>query len=178
MNIVKVDETNYKDEYKASTEAIRDFLYMYFDISLDCLPTGDFDRAELGNVDPFRFLDIEYIYKYQFRNKAELNFLHQGAAINLLCRLAQVYDLDGYSGSTFISNFLNEQTRIDKEEFLKEHVPELFKIHDAYCQGKIVKTPSIIDAFRAAFHDSERFYTSLERVLTDVIFSTFESLYT
>ena len=176
MNVVHISENNFDDEYKASADAIRDFLYMFFEIAGDCRPVGDFDRAELGTVDPFRYLDIEYDYEYQFRSDSEISFLHQAAAVNLLCRLAQAYETDECSGSTFVSDFNNEMTREAKEPFLREHVPDLFRIHQAFRDGRIVNTPSIHNAFNSAFSDSERFYPSLGVVLDDVVLATFESL--
>lgn len=176
MNVVQISETNFDDEYKASTEAIRDFLYMFFEIAGDCRPIGDFDRAELGNVDPLRYLDIEYDYEYQFRSESEITFLHEAAAVNLLCRLAQIYDADERSGSTFISDFSNELSRKANEKTLIEHVPDLFRIHKAVSDNRIIGTSSIKNAIDAAFGDSHRFHASLQAVLNDVILKSFDSL--
>ena len=175
MNVVQIDKNNFDDEYKASADAIRDFLYMYFEIAGDRRPVGDFDRAELGKVNPFGYLDIKYDYEYQFRSDWEIKFLHQGAAINLLCRLAQAYETDECSGSTFVADFNNEETRKTKEQILKEFSPDLFTILEAFSNGRIVATKRIQIAFHAAFNDSERFFPSLEKVLTDVILTAFDS---
>ena len=119
MRIVRVNEGTYDAEYSASTDAIRDFLYMYFQIAGDCLPAGDFDRAELGSVDPFRYLDVAYEYTYQFRSKQEVAFLHEGAAINLLCHLAQAIDLDECSGSTIVADFRSALARSQEDDALQ-----------------------------------------------------------
>ncbi len=52
MPVIKVDESNADLEFEASKEAIRDFLYTYFDVAGDCLPTGDWERAERGRHPP------------------------------------------------------------------------------------------------------------------------------
>lgn len=176
MNVINVTDATFADEYSASTSAIRDFLHMYFEISGDCRPFGDYDRAELGSVDPFRFLDIHYVYKYQFRSDAEITFMHQAAAINLLCRLAQTYDTDECSGSTVMADFCDLDTRRKNELPLRECAPDLFRIYEAYCEGRIVDTPSIQEAFHAAFKDQTKFYFALGGVLTEVILKTFDNL--
>ncbi len=176
MNLLRIDQNNVDDEYEESTNAIRDFLYMFFEIAGDCLPVGDFDRAELGEVDPYKYLDIQYEYRYQFRSDAEIAFLHQGAAINLLCRLAQVNDEDQCSRSTLLADFNNEQVRAENEEMLMHAAPDLFKIYDAWSGGRIIATPSIRNSFHLAFSDSARFHASLEAVLNDVILKTFDGL--
>ncbi len=175
MNLIKVGEDNVRDEYDESTNAIRDFLYMFFEIAGDCRPVGDFDRAELGNVDPYKFLDIRYEYEYLFRTDSDIVFLHQGAAINLLCRVAKVYDMGECSGSAWMTYFNDEQMRVEKERELREHAPDLYKIHDAWSRGRIIGTPCIQNSFHLAFKDSERFWPSLEVVLNDVILKTFDT---
>ena len=175
MNIVKITETNSEAEYKASEETIREFLYMFFEISGDCRPVGDWDRAEIGTVNPFRFLDIDYEYEYQLRSSSEIKFMHEGAAVNLLCRLASFYDLDECSGSTLMADFNNEASRKEKSDAINANAPDLFKIHEAFASGRIVKTPCIQDAFKAAFSGCEEFYSSLKKVLAEVIFKAFEN---
>ncbi len=78
MNVVQIDKNNFDDEYKASADAIRDFPYMFFEIAGDRRPVGDFDRAELGEVNPFRYLDIKYDYEYQFLPIRKSNFYITG----------------------------------------------------------------------------------------------------
>jgi len=176
MNVINVTDATFPDEYSASTSAIRDFLYMYFEISGDCRPFGDYDRAELGHVDPFQYLDIHYVYKYQFRSDAEITFMHQAAAINLLCRLAQAYDKDECSGSTFMTDFCNLDSRRTNEPLLRESAPDLFRIYEAYSEGRIIDTPNIQEAFQAAFKDRTKFYFALGAVLKEVILKTFHNL--
>ncbi len=72
-------------------------------------------------------------------------------------------------------DFNNEVTRKEKAQILKEFAPDLFTILDAFSNGRIVGTQSIQNAFHAEFNDSERFFPSLERVLTDVILAAFDS---
>ena len=186
VNIVHVSEQSFEDEYSASTNAMRDFLYMYFEISGDCRPTGDFDRAELGAVDPFRYLDIDYRSTFQFRSGTEIQFLHQASAVNLLCQLAQVFDHDECSGSTLMTDFIsiecrNGQTNHHSGDSLRAHlrdsIPEVFRIRDAVGAGRIIDTPSITNAFTAAFTSAELFHQSLGVVLSDVILVSFYELW-
>jgi hypothetical protein len=133
-----INEINFTIEYKESEDAIKDFLYMTFEIAGDCLPTGDWNRAELGRVDPFRYLDIAYECAYQFRNPSELAFLHRSAALNLLCRLAQIEDEDDCSGSTWMDDFRNPHVHLEKEMLIRRYHPELFKIKQAFERGRVV----------------------------------------
>ncbi|MCR9115771.1 MAG: hypothetical protein NXI22_02345 [bacterium] len=175
MNIVRINEVNESEEYAHSANAIRDFLYMYFEIASDCRPFGDFDRAELGSVDPFKYLDIDYECHYQFRSSSEVTFLHKAAAVNLLCQIAQCYDTDECSGSTIVADFNDVDVRTSKEQSLKDVAPELFAIFEAFCDGRVVNNPNIHAAFHAAFNDSEAFHQSLKSVLTEVVLTTFNS---
>lgn len=145
MNVCRIDESNYGREYEESTNAIKDFLYMAFEIAGDCQPIGDWTRAELGTVDPFRYLDIVYEYKYQFRSDAEVDFLHRFAALNLLCRLA-VHDEDG--------------TR---------HHPDLVRIREAFESGRVVSLPVLDRAFRAGLDGTEAFIPTLELVQVEIV---------
>ena len=126
---------------------------MYFQIAGDCLPAGDFDRAELGSVDPFRYLDVAYEYTYQFRSKQEVAFLHEGAAINLLCHLAQAIDLDECSGSTIVADFRSALARSQEDDALQAQAPDLHAIYKAYRNSRTILTPAIQQALQAAFLD-------------------------
>ena len=69
MRRVTIDDSSYRHEFEASASAIRDFLYTYFEISGDCLPIGDWDRAELGSVDPTCYIDVEFVPLDGFRSQ-------------------------------------------------------------------------------------------------------------
>jgi hypothetical protein len=152
VNVCRIDESNYKREYEESTDAIKDFLYMAFEIAGDCQPIGDWTRAELGTVDPFRYLDVAYEYEYQFRSEQEVQFLHRSAALNLLCRLA-VHDEDG--------------TR---------HQPELVRIREAFESGRVVSLPVLDRAFRAGLDGTEDFVPALKLVNAEIVRRTFAAL--
>ncbi len=172
MNIIKITENNSDFEYNESSKALKDILLMYFEISSDCLPIGDFSRAEYGNVDPYKYLDIEYEYKYQFRSNHELKILHEGVAIKLLCILANIVDEDECSGSTVLSDF-NSNIHADNE-IIQKKFQVITVIHEAWNQGRIIKTPSIHHSFNIAFNDEQKFYNSLESVRKEVIMNVFE----
>ncbi len=152
MNVCRIDKSNYEREYEESTNAVKDFLYMAFEIAGDCQPVGDWTRAELGTVDPFRYLDIAYEYEYQFRSEGEIHFLHRFAALNLLCRLA-VHDEDG--------------TR---------HDPNLVRIRDAFESGRVVSLPVLDRAFRAGLYGTEDFVPALKLVNAEIVQRTFAAL--
>jgi hypothetical protein len=173
---VRIDESNYASEYQESEDAIKDFLYMAFEIAGDCLPTGDWDRAELGRVDPFRYLDIAYEYQYLFRSSSELDFLHRSAALNLLCRLARIEDNDECSGSTWMADFRTPHVRLEKEALIRRYHPELFQIQDAFEGGRVVGIPIIQRAFKAALYATEELYPVLRLVTESIVLRTFDLL--
>ena len=173
---VRIDESNYASEYQESVDAVKDFLYMAFEIVSDCLPTGDWDRAELGKVDPFRYLDIAYEYEYLFRSPEDLAFLHRSAALNLLCRLAKIDDDDECSGSTWMVDFRTPHLRLENEALIRRYHPELFQIEEAFEGGRIVQVPIIQRAFRAALYGSEELYPVLRLVTEKIVLRTFDLL--
>lgn len=175
MNVVHVDESNFDRLYAESTSAIQDFLYMLFEIAGDCRPIGDWDRAELGEVDPFKYLDISYEYEYQFRSGSELTFLHRSAALNLICRLANIVDEDETSGSTWMEDFRRRDSLPDGEGLLRKYHPELFLISEAFEAGRVVGHPTIQRAFRAALYGGDDFFLTLRLLVPDVVLRTFDT---
>jgi hypothetical protein len=176
MRLVTIDDANYEEEYRATADAIRDFLYMYFEISGDCLPVGDWDRAELGSVDPFRYLDVAFEYEYLFRPEHEIAFLHEGAAVNLLCRLAQAVDTDECSGSRVVSEFGAGLASGQDDASLRKLSPELHAIYQAHAGGRVVDLLPIQAALSAGFTGNpQAFYSVLETVRTQVIIPVFAS---
>jgi hypothetical protein len=175
MNVVHVNETNFDQLYAESRCAIKDFLYMLFEISGDCLPCGDWDRAELGEVDPFRYLDIAYEFKYQFRSESELTFLRRAAALNLLCRLARIADEDLTTGSTWMADFRGRSKQQALEAAIREHHPELLTIVKAFEAGRVVPDSAIQRAFKAALYGTDDFWITLRSVTADVVLRTFGS---
>ncbi len=177
MRLVTIDDANYEEEYRATADAIRDFLYTYFEIVGDCFPAGDWDRAELGSVDPFRYLDVAFEYDYLFRPEHEIAFLHEGAAVNLLCRLAQAVDADECSGSRVVPEFGAALASGQDDAALRKLSPELHAIHQAHAAGRVIDLPSIQAALRAGFTGTpQAFYSALESVRTQVITPVFERL--
>jgi hypothetical protein len=177
MRLVTIDDANYEEEYRATAGAIRDFLYTYFEIVGDCLPAGDWDRAELGSVDPFRYLDVTFEYAYLFRPEHEIAFLHEGAAVNLLCRLAQAVDADECSGSRVVPDFSAGLASGQDDASLRKLSPELHAIHQAYAGGRVVDRLPIQTALRAGFAGNPHaFYSALESVRTEVILPVFARL--
>ncbi|GEM_PF-5712326 len=176
MPTINITAENADTEYAASKEAIRDILYMYFEIAGDCRPIGDWDRADLGRFAPYRYLDIEYEADYCIRSSSEVEFLQQGSAVKLLCQLACVYDQDMCSGATFMRDFCDPDMRERRSDELRECHPELFRIHSAFSGGRVLKNPLLHDAFFAAFHKEGDFYQSLRKVLEEIIIPCLKNL--
>lgn len=178
MRRVTIDDTNCAREHAASAAAIRDFLYTFFDISVDCLPIGDWDRAALGEVDPFLYLDVEFVCQYSLRTPAEVEFLHVGAAVNLLCRVAVAFDGDEASGSTVVAAFCSAVASGADDEVLRVVSPELQAIYRAFASGRVPRATAIQSAFRAWLTgDARAFYQTLGIVRAEVIEPAFANLW-
>lgn len=172
--IVKIDESNFDYEYSNALIAIKAFLYMYFDISDDCLPLGDWCRTDRIEFDVFRYLDIEYTYQYQFLSLGQLRVIHHGAAIYLLCQIAEVLEDDEGRENSIRAAFYSIEFRKTHENSLRKTIPIIFKILEAYQQGRIVKTPCIQEAYKFAFSPNiSAFWSSLQQIREEVICKTF-----
>ncbi|WP_339742262.1 hypothetical protein [uncultured Rubinisphaera sp.] len=175
--IVKVDESNFDFEYSNALSVIKEFLYLYFEISEDCLPLGDWCRSDRVAFDVFQYLDIEYTYQYQFLSLGQLRVIHQGAAIYLLCQLAEVFEDDEGRESSKIANFCSAEYRKTHEATLIKIIPDIYKIHGAFQLGRIVKTPCIQEAFEFAFTpNASAFWSSLQQIREEVISKTFTNV--
>lgn len=170
---IAITEDNFDDEYKLVEAALQDFLLMYFEIGADCLPYGDFSRAPLGEVDPFRFLDISYTSPaYGFIDERSLRMLHQGAAVNLLCRLADFHEnamgsFDGHGYSSAFKAMLSGDTEWEQ---WRNKALDLLKIYDAFVEVRIIDIPAIRGAFSLAFSDPGAFLAeALPEVYAEVI---------
>ena len=169
-NPVKITEANSAREIELSTIALKNILYLYYEISSDCLPIGDWDRADADYFDPYRYLDIEYESNFIIRDEAELALLHEGSAVFLLCRLAQFYDLDESTGSLTMLDFCKTKQREIEERHLRTIAPELFRIHSVFESGNIVKNEYIQNAFLVAFTGNyELFIEAIKKVRIHVI---------
>ncbi len=177
MNLVRVDESNYDRLHAEWVSATKDFLYMLFDIAGDCQPFGDWDRAELGAVDPFQYLDIAYDGDCPFWSGPTLHFLHRSAALNLLCRLASIGLEDECSGSTWMADFRSRRSQPAIEALIREYHPELFRILEAFEAGRVVPHPVIQRAFRAALYGSDDFLDALRSVTSEIVLRTFDALF-
>lgn len=171
--VVEVTDETFDSLYAESAAALRDILYLYLEIASDCLPWGDFDRADRGTFDPYRFLAITYRHRYQFRSESDLRLLHEGSAISLIAHLAEIAFLDECSESTFVEDFARGRITYEHPA-AHDTLVELARIHHAYVTGRIVDHPLIRSAFDTAFTDPESFLDRLPPLVADVIVPTFE----
>ena len=170
---VHVTEATADAEWRASAAALRDILYTYLDLCADCLPTGDWSRAERGTTDPFRYLDIHYAGTVAIRTPAEERLLHEGAAVQLLCRLADAAETDEASGSRTVEAVAEAVARGASSGEIAAVSPELARIARAWRRGRIVPEPSIQRAFEAAFTPGEHVHDHLRAVREQVVVPAF-----
>lgn len=170
---VHVPDGDPDGEFEASRAALRDILYAYLDICGDCLPAGDWTRAERGATDPFRYLDIRYRSAWLFRTGAELRVLHHGAAVLLLCRLAELDEDDDGAGVRAGEAFAEAAMRSAPDDVLAAISAARLPIYQAWRAGRVTDEPTIQAAFRAAFSPGLDLYGALQAVRERVILPTF-----
>lgn len=167
MRVIKVDEANFGKVYEAAAAAARDFLFLFWDITADRLPGGDFDRADQGSVDPYQYVDLEF----DGAAVVDTELLRVGAAVTLLARLAEVNDLDECSETTYLRDFNAGRPQTGTGI---PRVEELARIREVFDAGGIIEHPALIEAFEVAFSDPDRLRDALARVVREVILPTFE----
>ncbi len=163
-----INEQNYEE----AISALKDILYMYVDIIVQ---DGDFAELELGNFDPYLYIDAEIVSKYGLLTDGEYNLLRQGSAIALLATIADVYFDDECNNNNYeIMSYFIHNNCLPKH--LETHYPQLSLAKAAFEQGRIVKDPNIIKAFETAFSNADQFYMQLKAVLENTVKNCFIEL--
>lgn len=164
--------------YKEAEGALKDVLFMFVDATVQ---NGDFSELELGDFDPFDFLEVEgNCDKTVFLTDGECDLLMKGAAVALLSLVADVYFDDECKAAGekdkaengIMPNFISSKGQIK----LPEHYGYLVKIYDVYKSNKFITNPYIENAFNAAFGNEDEFYNAMREVLENVIKTCFATL--
>ena len=148
--------------------AIKDILYMYLDIALQ---EGDLSEVELGDFDPFKFIDARIASEYMLLTDIEFRILREGAAIALLSEIANIYFEDGCQCNDVMPYFNSNHRLPHGFENVYPHLP---LIKQAFDNGRIIKNRYIERCFQDAFTDEGRFYRSCRTLLNKIIITCFE----
>lgn len=143
----KVNEIN-EENYPVAIDAVRDILYMYYDLASD----GFIHNIETGKFDPIFFADC-----FEYKDKSfviDVNLLHEGAAVAILCRLSDYWDENGV---------------IPEDNFA-------FEVKRMLTKGRLDHLPLAEQAIKLAFEDEEKFRDSLKDVYKEYVFEFFKRL--
>lgn len=167
-----------EENYKEAENALKDVLYMFVDATVQ---SGDFSELELGEFDPFSFLQLEGSSdKTIFLTGGECDLLMKGAAVALLSMVADVYfDDECHAASAkdksengVMPGFISSKGQLE----LPERYLYLVEIYDVYKNKKFIMDPYIEKAFDAAFSNEVEFYSAMREVLENVIKTCFTTL--
>jgi hypothetical protein len=86
MTMMQFTRENYSDAY----EVIRHILYMYVDMITTYHGFGH--NIETGEFDPFRYVDAEIMSTPGWNLGIDLELIHYGSGIAILCELSNAWD--------------------------------------------------------------------------------------
>ncbi|MCF6442961.1 hypothetical protein L1077_26410 [Pseudoalteromonas luteoviolacea] len=167
-----------EENYKEAENALKDVLYMFVDAIVQ---SGDFSGLELGQFDPFRFLEVGGSSgKTVFLTDGECDILMKGAAVALLSLLADVYFNDECNAASekdkvengVMLNFIASKGQLKPPK----HFDYLLKIYNVYKSKQFIMDPYIEQAFDAAFSNEAEFYSAMKEVLENIIKTCFTTL--
>jgi hypothetical protein len=146
-----VNEIN-QENYSVATNAIRDILYMYYDLVTDYKGFGH--NINTGNFDPIFFADC-YLFEPEGVNLGiDVNILHEGSVVAILCWLSDYWDENGVPPE---GGFASEVKRILSE-------------------GRLDHLPLGEEAIKLAFEDEDRFRNLLDEAYQKHVVQFFKKL--
>lgn len=151
MNVPEVSEIN-SDNYPTAIAAIRDILYMYYDMTKSYGGFGH--NIETGHFDPIFFIN-SYLHEppgYSF--EIDLEILHKGSAVSLLCELSDQWD--------------------DHEEVPSGDLTE--KLQRLLSEDRFRHLPLAEECMALALADEQLFRDKLQEVYLTYVESFFRSL--
>lgn len=141
-----------EENYPIAVNAIRDILYMYYDLIESYKGFGH-------NIDTGKFDSIFYADCYLYEPEGitfgiDVNILHEGSAVAILCKLSDYWD---------------EFEAVPKDEFT-------LNIKQIISEGRLTHLPLAERAIKMAFEDEEKFRDLLDKVYEKYVFNFFQKL--
>lgn len=146
-----VNEIN-AENYTQAIAAIRDILYMYYDLVESYEGFGH--SIETGSFDPIFFADCYLFEREGTTLGIDVNILHEGAAVAILCKLSDYWDDNDMSV---------------EDEFL-------LQVKQILSEGKLDHLPLAEQAIKIAFDDEEEFRDTLDEVYKNYVVRRFRKL--
>lgn len=140
-----------EENYPIAIAAIRDILYMYYDlVNYD----GFAHNIDTGTFDPMFFADC-YLYEPPgIGFGIEVDLLHKGSAVAVLCKLSDIWD---------------ESCEIPESEFA-------FQVKRALEDDRFDHLPIAENCLRAAFQNEEKFRKLLGEVYEEYVLKFFKEI--
>ncbi len=146
-----VNEIN-QENYPVAINAIRDILYMYYDLVESYKGFGH--NIETGSFDPIFFADC-YLFEPQgITFGIDVNVLHEGSAVAILCKFSDYWD---------------EHGAVPEGEFALE-------VKRILSEGRLDHLPLAEQAIKLAFEDEDRFRDLLDEAYEKYVVQFFKRL--
>lgn len=137
-----------KENYVLAIDAIRDILYMYYDLVDSYKGFGH--SIAYGNFDPIFFIDC-YLYEPEGTTFGiDVSILYEGSAVAILCRLSDYWDeCGGLPEDKFILEVkrILSEGRIDHLPLAEQAIKEAFQSEE----GFRVLLPDVYEKYVAGF---------------------------
>lgn len=146
-----VNEINLEN-YVVAISAIRDILYLYYDLVESYNGFGH--SIDIGKFDPIIFADC-YLFEPEGKTFGiDVNILHEGSAVAILCKLSDYWDENGL---------------LPNDEFVMQ-------VKRILSEGRLDHLPLAEQAIKEAFQDEDRFRNLLDEVYKNYVLERFRKL--
>ena len=146
-----VNEIN-QENYPVAINAIRDILYMYYDLVESYEGFGH--NIDTGNFDPIFFADCYLFEPEGVTFGINVNVLHEGSAVAILC---------------WLSDFWDDHETSPEGEFSSE-------VKRILTEGRLDHLPLAEQAVKLAFEDEEKFRDLLDEAYEKYVVQFFKRL--
>jgi hypothetical protein len=141
-----------EENYMVAISAIRDILYMYYDLVESYNGFGH--NIDTGNFDPIFFADCYLFEREGISFGIDVNILHEGSAVAILCKLSDYWD---------------ENDTLPKDKFILE-------VERLLSENRVDHLPLAEQAIKEAFQDEESFRDLLDKVYKSYVLQRFGKL--
>ena len=146
-----VNEIN-EDNFETAIAAIRDILYMYYDLVEGYEGFGHSIRT--GSFNPIFFADCYLYERAGIGLGIDVSILHEGAAVAIICKLSDYWD---------------ENKEMIEDDFV-------LQVKRILSEGRLDHLPLAEQAIKIAFEDEDKFRDLLDEVYKSYVLQRFRKL--
>ena len=141
-----------KENYVEAISAIRDILYLYYDLVESYNGFGH--NIDTGTFDPIFFADCYLFEPSGTTFGIDVNILHEGSAVAILCKLSDYWDENGL---------------LPNDEFVTQ-------VKRILSEGRLDHLPLAEQVVREAFQNEENFRDMLDEIYKIYVLKRFRKL--